>query len=281
MGYKTISMIVTDLGSDGPALRAAAALAMRDRAHLDVACVGIDPARYEVMPAGSAAIVLEAGAQEAKERAEALAVWAKSVLPSDQERTAVHSVVTAQMGLETAVARLARYSDLIVTSQPYGEGRTAVHIMVTEAALFGTGAPVLVVPDGDGTDYSAGFERPLVAWNESEESLSVIRKAMPVLQAASRVDIVMVDPPAQSPERSDPGGAISLMLARQGIKAEVSILAKTLPTTAEVINRFARDHANDVIVMGAYGHSRFREALFGGATRDMLSGATLPMLMAH
>ena len=281
MGYKTISMIVTDAGTDGPALEAAAALAMREEAHLDVACVGIDPARYEVMPAGSAAIVLESGAQEARERAEALVAWAENTLPSDQERTVVHGVVSAQMGLESAVSRLARYSDLIVATQPYGEGRTAVQIMVTEAALFGTGAPVLIIPQGDKTDYAKGFQRPLVAWNESDEALSVIRKSTPVLEASSHVDIVMVDPPGQSPERSDPGGAISLMLARRGIKAEVSILAKTLPTVAEVVERFAREHANDLIVMGAYGHSRFREALFGGATRDMFARSTLPMLMAH
>ena len=63
--------------------------------------------------------------------------------------------------------------------------------------------------------------------------------------------------------------------------AEVSILSKTLPRVSEVLNRHAVDHSSDLIVMGAYGHSRFREALIGGATRDMLETAQVPVMMAH
>lgn len=88
----------------------------------------------------------------------------------------------------------------------------------------------------------------------------------------------MINPPSHSPERSDLGGVMS---ARHGVKADVSILAKTMPHVAEVINRHAQDHAIDLIVMGAYGHSRFREAMIGGATSDMLETARVPILMAH
>jgi nucleotide-binding universal stress UspA family protein len=92
---------------------------------------------------------------------------------------------------------------------------------------------------------------------------------------------VMIDPPTHSPERSDPGGAVCLMLARHGVKAEVSILSRTLPRVSEILTRFATEHGANLIVMGAYGHSRFRESLLGGATRDMLEGTSLPLLMAH
>ena len=61
----------------------------------------------------------------------------------------------------------------------------------------------------------------------------------------------------------------------------MSILSRTLPRVSEVMTRFANDRDADLIVMGAYGHSRMREAILGGATRDMLEGAELPLLMAH
>ena len=280
MAYKTISVIVTDAGADAAALAAAASLALRDAAHLDVHCVGIDPARYEAMPVGSAALIMEAGAAEARERAEALVKWAEGALPSELIRVGVQPVVVPQLGLDAAVARLARYSDLIVAGRPYGTGRGPVQVTVVEAALFGTGAPVLLVPEG-AQDWSRPWKRVVAAWNEGDESLSAIRKAIPVLQMADHVDIVMVDPPSHSPERSDPGGAICVMLSRHGVKAEVSILARTLPRVSEVVLRFAREHGADAIVMGAYGHSRFREAILGGATSDLLEASPLPLLMAH
>jgi nucleotide-binding universal stress UspA family protein len=71
------------------------------------------------------------------------------------------------------------------------------------------------------------------------------------------------------------------MLARHGVNCEVSVLAKTLPRTSDTLLRHARDKNAQMIVMGAYGHSRFRESILGGATRNMLEMAELPVLMAH
>lgn len=280
MAYKTISVIVTDKSADGPTLKAAAELAYRDDAHLDVQCIGVDPARYEPMPAGTSMAVLEYGAAEARAQADTLKAWALTQLRADMAKLAVDAVVIPQMGLDTLVARLARYSDLIVATKPYGKGRAPLHVSVLEAELFGTGTPVLVVPDHG--DLALGpFKRIVCAWNESSESFNAIRSALPILQAAERVDVVMVNPPDHSPERSDPGGAITLMLARHGVKAGVSILARTLPRVTDVIDRFATEHGSDLIVMGAYGHSRFRESILGGATRDTLEQTRLPLLMAH
>jgi nucleotide-binding universal stress UspA family protein len=280
MGYKTISVIVTDQASDAGALQAAFALAEREGAHLDIHCVGIDPARYEPMPAGTAAIVLETGAAEARERAESLEKWVQSTFPLDRPTVATQAVVIPHLGLDTLVSRLSRYSDLVVAAKPYGTGRTPVQVSILEAELFGTGAPVLVVPE-KAELATKSFDRIVIAWNESSESFAAIRAALPFLKRAGRVDIVMIDPPTHSPERSDPGGAVCLMLARHGVKAEVSILSRTLPRVSEILARFATEGGANLIVMGAYGHSRFRESLLGGATRDMLEGTSLPLLMAH
>jgi nucleotide-binding universal stress UspA family protein len=68
---------------------------------------------------------------------------------------------------------------------------------------------------------------------------------------------------------------------RHGVRAEVSVLARTLPRVSEVLARQVRDLDAGMLVMGAYGHSRFREAILGGATRDMLEAAEVPVFLAH
>lgn len=174
---------------------------------------------------------------------------------------------------------LARFCDLVVLPKPYGKAGGPAAEAILEAALFEGHAPVLVLPEGfTGTNFG---KRVVMAWNQSDEALMAARAALPLLKAASEVDITIIDPPTHGPERSDPGGMLSQYLARHGVHAEVSVLAKTLPRTSEVLSRHARDENADLIVMGAYGHSRFREAILGGATRNMLEMADIPVFMAH
>lgn len=279
MDIKTISVTISDIHSDGPALVAACDLARREAAHLDVFCIGVDPVRYADMPSGSI-MMMDGGHDEAEAQSKALAAWAYSVLPADLDRHSVQSVVISQLGLDLTVARLSRYSDLVVAAKPYGKGHSAWQVAVLDAALFGSKGPVLIVPDG-ACDLSKTADRVMIAWNESDEALSAIRKSLRMLRAARHVDVVQVNPPSHSTERSDPGGAVSLFLARHGVKAEVSILARSLPRVSDVLLRFAREHGVEAIVMGGYGHSRLREALLGGTTRDMLEKLTIPILMAH
>lgn len=280
MQYKSISVTITDSIGDAPAMAAAVALAIRETAHLEVHCVSLDMTRYLAMPDGSSAIMNELGIKEAQKQADDLLAWAKATLPVDLVSQSAQAVVIAQIGMDRQAARMGRYSDLIVATKPYGKGHSALQISVLEAGLFGTGVPVLVVPDTP-TDLRKPFSRIMVAWNETDECFSAIRKALPFLVAAKRVDIVLVDPPSHSIERSDPGGAISLFLARHGVKAEVSILARSLPHVSDVLLRFVQEHAVEAMVMGAYGHSRFREAIFGGVTREMLTKLTIPIIMTH
>ena len=86
---------------------------------------------------------------------------------------------------------------------------------------------------------------------------------------------------ARGPERSDPGGVLCQYLVRHGVKAQVSVLAKTLPKISDVLARHALEEGCDMMVMGAYGHSRLREAVLGGTTRAVLEAMKIPVLMAH
>ena len=106
---------------------------------------------------------------------------------------------------------------------------------VTEAALFEGMAPVLIVPEKGmpATDP----RRIVVAWNQSREALVAARRAMPFLRRADSVQILVIDPPAHGPERSDPGGMLCQMLVRHGVRAEVMVLAKSLPRVSDVLAR--------------------------------------------
>jgi len=280
MAYQTIAVIMTDATGDAPALHTALELAQRDGAHLDVHCIGVDPARFDAMPVGATAVLLEIDASAARERAEMVLAAARAAIPAGLDRVSLQSLVFSSLGLDASVARLARDADLVVVARPNGPGQSALATAILEAEVFGSGAPVLVVPPAR-LDLRKPFRRPLVAWNETEEALHATRLALPVLQAATHVDVVIVDPPSHSAERSDPGGSLCLMLSRHGVKAEVSVLANTMPRVSDILLRFAREHGNDAIVMGAYGHSRFRESLIGGVTRDLLETSPIPLLMAQ
>ena len=215
----------------------------------------------------------------AQEDAQKLEAALKERLAPEDVRWSVESIVAQIGAIAPAVGLRARFADVVVAGIPYGEGRGPEAEAVVEAALFEGQVPVLIVPDGYTTPTVAS--RIVVAWNQSAEAMNAIRKALPQLKAAETVDITIIDPPAHGPERSDPGGALSQMLARHGVHAEVSVLAKTLPRVSDVLNRHVRDSKADMVVMGAYGHSRFREAILGGATRSMLEKAEVPVLMAH
>ncbi|TNC51473.1 universal stress protein [Rubellimicrobium rubrum] len=276
---KTLSLVLTDESRDAPALRAAIAIAGREEAHLDIACLGLEPVPLEAMPMAAAQIIVESGRADAEDRAQGLAAWAKAELPLDI-RANVEARTVMSLNLTALAARVGRFSDLAVIARPYGRNRDHLAPAVAEALLFGTGAPVLVVPDA-ALDWSRPFRRVCLAWNGTDEAMRAARGALPFLCAAEAVDVVIIDPPLHAHDRSDPGGDLSLWLARHGVKAEVAVLARTQPRIADILTRFATERGCDAVVMGAYGHSRLREAMLGGATRDMLSQVPFPLLMAH
>jgi nucleotide-binding universal stress UspA family protein len=279
MAYKSVLTIVTNTDAAQQALEAAASVARHEKGHLDILCVGIDRTQTGYYYAGANAMILQETLERAQEDADKLGAFVKEHMQAEEIPWGCETAVAQIAGLARLVAERAQFADLVVLPRPYGEGHGIEEEAVIEAALFEGHAPVLVVPES-GLPKNLGG-RVVVAWNESSEALSAVRKAMPFLAKADLVDIVIIDPPPHSPERSDPGGRLSQMIARHGARAEVSVLAKTMPRVSDVLRRHATDRSADMIVMGAYGHSRFREAILGGATRNMLEGCELPVLLAH
>ncbi|PAU98209.1 universal stress protein [Paracoccus salipaludis] len=279
MGYKTILTVITQAGQTAQ-LEAAVALARREDAHLEVFAVGVDHTQTGYYYAGASAYVFQEAIDRAMAAAEALETEVRAELAPEDIRWSVESAVAQMGGVSTLIAMRARFADLVVLMKPYGSKAAPDAEAVLEASLFEGGAPVLVLPQGNVAVEGLG-KRILVAWNQSDEALHAIRRALPVLKAAEAVEIAVVDPSPYSPEGSDPGGKLCQMLTRHGVKAEIAVLAKTLPTVTEVLTRRAAETGADMLVMGAYSKSRLREAIMGGATRHMLERANLPVLMAR
>lgn len=279
MSYNCLFTVLTDEELVEDTLAHAVAAAEAYDAHLDVLCLGVDRTQTGYYYAGASAIVLQETITRANEEAEAIEARANAILKTSGLRWGSETGVAQLADLGRHVAARARFSDLVILPKPYGEGRGAELEPITEAALFEGHTPAVILPKG-GTPTPRP-QRVMVGWNESIEALNAVRAALPLLAQADAVHVVVIDPPTHGPNRSDPGGLLSQYLARHGVSAEIDVLSKTLPRVSDVLTRHATDMDADMLVMGAYGHSRFREAIFGGATRNMLEQATLPILMAH
>jgi nucleotide-binding universal stress UspA family protein len=171
-----------------------------------------------------------------------------------------------------------RYADLVVVGQAAPEGPADnVHI---EAALFDTGRPVLVVPYA-GHAGSIG-RRALIAWNSSREAARAVHDALPLLAGAEAVTVVTINPESGPDAHGEvPGADIARHLARHGLPVTVRRVAGSGISAGELLLNEVSDLGADLVVMGAFGHSRLREFVLGGATRTMLQQMTVPVLMAH
>ncbi len=282
MAYKSILTVITTPASAAVQLNAAIAFARREDAHLDVLCLGLDRLQtgyYYVGAAPMAPIVVQETIDQANDDARAVEAAVRTRLGTEDIRWAVDTAIAQLGSIGGEVGRLARFADLVLVPQPYGKNAAPEQEGILEAALFDGRAPALVMP-ASRPDATYG-KRIVIAWNQSDEAMSAIRAALPLLKAAALVDVAVVAPPSHGPERSDPGGMLSQYLARHGVRAEVSVLARTLPRVSEQICRHVGDINADMVVMGAYGHSRFREAVLGGTTRDMFEIAPVPVFTAH
>lgn len=279
MAYKSIC---TFLASDKDAtaqLDSAASLAARFDAHLEVCCLGIDTTQSVGFYAGAPAIIYQDALDSAQTSANALSDKAKAHLRGADIRWGVDTAVLTLGGINSYVGLKSRFCDLVVLPRPYGETRGPQDEITAEAALFDGDAPVLIVPDL-GAEMPQ-FDKIVLAWNQSDESLHAARAALPLLKNAKLVNLVIIDPPTHGIERSDPGGLLTQMLARHGVQIEVSVIAKTLPRISDVLRRHATDQAADLLIIGAYSHSRLRQAILGGTTRNLLEETTLPVFLAR
>jgi nucleotide-binding universal stress UspA family protein len=167
----------------------------------------------------------------------------------------------------------ARAADIIVAARPQREGLAMLGMSLDSGDLvMDAGRPVLFVPPD--TDRLSA-KRVLVGWKDTREARRAVWDALPLLKVAQEVIVV-------SAENGDHGARdVAAYLTRHGVAASSQTQNKPLKSVADELIRIAEQEAADVIVCGAYGHSRTREWVFGGVTRDLLDHAPLCCLMAH
>jgi nucleotide-binding universal stress UspA family protein len=177
------------------------------------------------------------------------------------------------------IGRRARYADLTVIG-PEVLATDTLKSKVAEGGLFWSGKPILLVPEG--AHATLRPKRAVVAWDASLEASRAVRESLDVLAGAGEVRIVMVDPiEGERHHGEEPGADVATYLARHGVKVTVDRLPSSHHPIAYVIRQHAVDVGAELIVMGAYGHSRLRERIFGGVTRSMIEEPRLPVLMAR
>ena len=185
-------------------------------------------------------------------------------------------VLEVEGELAPVISRRGRAARAVVVASraghPGAHTRQALH-----AALFDTEQPVLVVPPGWRPDPAGGgFGRVIaIAWKDDARAPLAVRAALPLLARAERVHVLRALPPHRA------GGGLPAILAEHGIAAAVHELPVPQGSVGARLLAGAHECGADMMVMGAYAHGEWREAMLGGVTRHMLEHADIPLLMRH
>jgi len=259
---------------------AAAALALQHEAHL----VGVAPTGWVTMPVDvtgtlaneafdAAMSLLREQAAQAAQRFEA---QASALGVSSYESRVEAADVASSMTLN------ARYCDLtVVTQVEPGQWVTTQSPLMPQDVLLHSGRPLLVLPyAGDSAMPPAG--KALVGWDAGREAAVALKDALPLLQRMRSVEVAVFETPEDVDRRHGdlPGAAIATWLARHGVQVEV-VHVPTRMSAGEALLSHAADVQAELIVVGGYGHSRFRETVLGGVTRTLLRSSPVPVLLSH
>ena len=278
MAFKTLLTVTGSELSDRD-LRVAADLCDQIDAHLSVLVVALAaPPPVGEYAAMVSDVWLEQRQEDMKElqaRTTAVSKFLAEVALSSDLSSEYQEIAWA----DEAIGRRARYADLTVVG-PEMLARETLKDKVIEGALFSSGKPLLLVPEGSRPTLKPS--RVMIAWDSRIEASRAVRESLEILTRAEEVRIVLVDPAeGESGHGAEPGADVATYLARHGAKVTVDRLPSQGKTIASVLRQHAVDTAAELLVMGAYGHSRLRERIFGGVTKSMLDSPPLPILMAR
>lgn len=271
MSIKTILALADGDDSTEPVLAGAVGVARCLDAHLEVLHVSPDPATYvPLIEDGMPVEVIE----RIRANAASLAVQERDAVRAAYDRICAASGLSVSwqdtVGSKPAILpAAARLADLLTMAKP-----NEYFAETLEAALFESGRPVLILPR---RTVSAIGNRIVVAWNGSVEAARAVTAAVPFLRLATQVDVVMVGDVAHQA----PPDALVPYLARHGVKAAIHVLQPGNRSIGDELLEAASRFGADLLVMGAYGHSRLREWVLGGATLGVLTASEVAVLMIH
>jgi len=265
------------LGANNPASDFAISVADAFEAHVLGVAFVYDPVIPGSVMGGIPPEFIESQRRESEKKVQqAIARFeqvAKRVGVAYETRTLNASIA----GAADRLGHLARRFDLAIVGQPERE-RAAAAEVVDEGVLFDSGRPVIFVPYIQKSGLK--LDRVMLCWDGSRAATRAINDAMPFLEKAKQVELVIVASKAGKANELT-GADMGQHLARHGLKVEVKrITSPDIDVTSTILS-YAADSSADMIVMGGYGHSRLREFILGGVTRGLLETMTVPTLMSH
>ncbi|MEJ8473615.1 universal stress protein [Roseibium algae] len=276
MALKDILTIV-DLSGAQPAAKHALDLAAKNDAHATGLSIAFEP----VMPAFAGAPMPVDYMQAAHDQAVNAAKESKKVfdelarLAGVKSGSRITDVLTG--GPLEGLLQNCRTTDLVVIGQVNPDTPEPMRELLIETILFESGVPVLLVPYIGVAQPTA--KNVVIAWDGSSTATRAVHAALPMLETADKITILIVEKNVSND--GQPGAEIATYLARHNLDVTIDVITNPQTGIADTLLNYVSDHGNDLIVMGGYGHSRMREFLFGGATREILAAMTVPVLMAH
>lgn len=279
--YKDLVVPVTATPGDADAISAAIDLAMYFRAHLTVLEM-VDlpmpmPGPWGLMPD----LTMSDLQSRLRAKGEVNVARHQASLANSSVQADVRLVESLFSDPERTAAQCAHFADLSVVAGGINltaEGEAA-HAYVA-ALLLESGRPVLVVPPRSRVPQPP--RNILLAWRQTAEAARVVHDALPFLRQAERVDVVVVDPGGGEGDSNQRAGAdLANHLARHDVHAQVLVLEARGRPVSSILLQHAREMPAQLIVAGGYGHSRLREWVLGGVTRELLISSPIPLLLSH
>lgn len=277
MSYKSI-LAVVGLDEEARDLLEGVELCREIDAHLSVAVVLLAPPP----PMGDAGVIATVWLEQSRaeqERLEAYVVKVNELLSQTGISYSVEAEFAAIASAGDDLGERARYSDLTII----GSGLKFdpdLKSRAVDGCLFNSARPILLASGKK--PMSLRPKTVMIAWDSSLEATRAVGAALDVITQAETVRIILVDPKAGRRQNGEePGADIGRYLAQHFASVSIDQLPSMGRPIAEVLKQHATDMSADMIVMGAYGHSRIRERIFGGVTLSMIDDANVPVFMVH
>lgn len=275
MSIKTILVHVDDTDRGDQCLAVALKLADRYDAHLTglavkspvyvpaFAAAQVPPDIYETMSKEQDKVV-RAAEKRFDEKVRAYGRYDRS------------SWEAAEGDIATIVANRARYSDLTVVGQENPSHDAGAYEGVPDNVILGAGRPVLVVPYIGAPDSFPSSA--MVAWNGTREAARAVGDALPLLKSVKTIQLMSANPSAGD---DVPGADIARYLSEHDLDVHTVRSISESVDVGDILLNEVSERGHDIVVMGGYGHHRFREMVLGGATRHILNHMTVPVLFSH
>jgi nucleotide-binding universal stress UspA family protein len=278
MGLKDI-LVFADGSLNGIArARMSAAFAQDYDAHVDLYVIAQMPVRPYGEGGGALMEMMEEARQVARDDAGKAVTAMRKFLP--RESFEILTIEATSSEVAGSAAALARAADLVIVGRPMEEDQSRVDTEILNGVLFESGRPCLVIPRWN--DARTFGKKVLVAYRGTREAARALHDALPILQRAEIVRLLVVDPRGDA-HGEDPIGLGRMLshLCRHGVTIETPLTRTAHGAPQDAISSALREFEADLLVMGGYGHSRLREFIFGGVTRAMLRECPTAMLLAH